>query len=61
MTTISEAEWQARLKQAEGFAGADTECSLCGGAGGWPELAGFVACKPCHGTGSTAPSRTSGD
>ena len=55
MTKISETEWQARLKQAESLAEAGTECALCGGTGGWPGLAAFVACKPCNGTGSTVP------
>lgn len=59
MTKISEAEWQARLKQAEGLAEAGTECPLCGGTGGWPGFTGFVSCKPCDGTGSTVPSSTS--
>lgn len=56
MTKISETEWKARLKQAESLAEAGTECALRGGTGGWPGLAGFVACKPCNGTGSTVPT-----
>lgn len=58
MTKISEVEWQARLKQAESLVKSGTECPLCGGTGGWPGVAGFVACKPCDSTGSTVPSST---
>jgi hypothetical protein len=32
-----------------------TECPMCGGSGGWPGIEGWVACKPCNGSGRILP------
>lgn len=59
MAQISEAEWQAKLAQAAKLSEIGTECSMCGGTGGWPGLTGHVLCKPCNGSGSSVPVSTS--
>jgi hypothetical protein len=49
---VTDAEWTARLSQAEELEKKGVACPMCGGTGGWPGVGEFVICQPCTGSGS---------